>query len=175
MQPPDVPSNFMKVQASQKCKQRRKAWKVVVVVDFYRSLKTAQEGLGQQQQQGLHYFKLHSCRLDAHERERHRKMYIKSLFIHCCDHSIIWSMYNDVHYNSRAGGHQIKRRNSLAASLLQPRILCMASSSQYAGPNHPRINLSFRGHCLSYDENLDDGLSTLHTKQTIIPENFLCQ
>ena len=29
-------------------------------------------------------------------------------------------------------------------------------------PNHPRINLSFLGHCLSYDENLD-GLSTLYT------------
>ena len=28
-------------------------------------------------------------------------------------------------------------------------------------PNHPRINLSFLGHCLSYDENLD-GLSTLY-------------
>ena len=36
-------------------------------------------------------------------------------------------------------------------------------------PNHPRINLSFLGHCLSYDENLD-GLSTLlctpHTQWT---------
>ena len=145
----------MKVKASQKCQASLKS-------RFLQVTKKGQKGRGRMKKRSLHYFKLLCWCIPADWMKKNCNWTWKTFFPCRCT-TVIVPLFGG-HYKSwvRPLDKEKKFISSLPSqsSVLGGLEFC-AWYILLVCPNHPRINLSFLGHCLSYDENLD-GLSTLY-------------